>query len=498
MMIVCGSNWMIPCHSFIVSSNRLFSVSPVSLLNEKFKLLRPFKEHGFDHRLGRNLRRYMQFDRDAPGGFNFSRGSGSASNSLSRTPQLQLLKNISLPLFDVSVPLEDFGMMGVDSGDGGKMMMTSDNTLTPLPSSHLPLEVSTLNVYGMELQSPSHIRMMREAERVGKYGHLVHRKDENELVGAIGCAGDVISCSFQYPNVTLSDIGGDDDVFLEDGDPYASGATSVSALMRGSFRFVVREVKSTFPYPVVIVDELSDIPYGSNEREALEAEEGEDDDDDDYDIDYNQIPAEQLLQRCLSAMDAIVKMKINIRDTTPLEDMILESQGLESPSKQKSQVEELAAVFDVFRLELVEMNDRTMRAYAIGMMAVEIAEVSYEDRAAALITTDGAERLRMVLQIMEKQISMERAKKLAEELTSSDEETQLQVGVPSMPQWVKSIDKGTRLEYFWNEEEGWCSGIVQEKLVLGDEILMTVKFDDDGTTHRIPFTAEEKVRWRPL
>jgi len=442
----------------------------------------------------------MQFDRDAPGGFNFSRGSGSTSNSLSRTPQLQLLKNISLPLFDVSVPLEDFGMMGVDSEDGGKRMMTSDNTLTPLPSSHLPLEVSTLNVYGMELQSPSHIRMMREAERVGKYGHLVHRKDENELVGAIGCAGDVIRCSFQYPNVTLSEID-DGDMLLGDGDPYASGATSVSALMRGSFRFVVREVKSTFPYPVVIVDELSDIPYGSNEMEALDeggVEEEDDDDDDDYDIDYNQIPAEQLLQRCLSAMDAIVKMKINIRDTTPLEDMILESQGLESPSKQKSQVEELAAVFDVFRLELVEINDRTMRAYAIGMMAVEIAEASYEDRAAALITTDGAERLRMVLQIMEKQISMERAKKLAEELTSSDEETQLQVGVPSMPQWVKSIDKGTRLEYFWNEEEGWCSGIVQEKLVLGDEILMTVKFDDDGTTHRIPFTAEEKVRWRPL
>ena len=417
-------------------------------------------------------------------------------------------RNVILPILDVSEDrqMSDFGMNASpnDDEDDNDKIMTPSNTLTPLPSAHLPVELSSLNIYGIELKSPSHIRMMQEAERNGSYGHIVTRSavegGESGLIGAIGCAVDVISCVFERNS---SNSNGDND------DDSLSSVTGVTALVRGSFRFVVREVVSTFPYPVLIVDELlDDSPYGNEDHrddtekqagdDIVDDEDDDDDDDDDY-YGYDSIPCDDLPARCMSAMEALVRMKLDVPDTSPLEDMILESKGLTVSSQAKSISEEMAAVFDVFRMELVEISDRVRRCFAIGMMAVEIAELDFEQRKDALVTTNGCYRLRTVLQIMESKISMARAKKMAEQLTSTnDDEKELQVGKPSMPPWVKSIQAGTRLEYFWSENDGWCSGTVIERLDIADEILLSIKFDDDGSTHRIPFTAEEKVRWRPL
>eukprot|EP00588_Corethron_pennatum_P010095 CAMPEP_0194272934 /NCGR_PEP_ID=MMETSP0169-20130528/6381_1 /TAXON_ID=218684 /ORGANISM="Corethron pennatum, Strain L29A3" /LENGTH=429 /DNA_ID=CAMNT_0039015729 /DNA_START=214 /DNA_END=1503 /DNA_ORIENTATION=- len=420
--------------------------------------------------------------RDAPGGRVFGR---------KRITERSKLRSVTMPLLDVSIPLKDFGLLAAaaaasEEGDTINVVptsMTPSNTLTPLPSSHLPLEVSSLNVYGIELKSPSHIRMMQEAERLGIYGHLVHREVESELVGAIGCAADIVRCSYQ------SDSNKKDK---------NDGFTSVAALMRGSFRFVVKEVISTFPFPVVLVDELLDDVYGSNDVAPLAIEDDDDNDGDgDGEYDYGSIPADELPARTLAAMDAIVKMKVDVPNKSPLENVILESQGIESPSK--GEAEELAALFDVFRMELVEITDRTLRCFAIGVMATEVAELSYDQRRDVLVMTDGAARLRIVLQLMESRISMEWAKKMVQQVTAPEDEAKnLKVGKPCMPPWLKSIQEGTRLEYFWSEEEGWCSGRVLEKLILGDEVLLKINFDDDGSVHRIPFTAEEKIRWRPL
>ena len=434
----------------------------------------------------------------------FARGGYNNPNNMN-----YYRRRVTLPILDVSIEsnLTVFNYKS-SSGGGGKdssevveeeeqeeVVMNPSNTLTPLPSAHLPLDLSSLNMYGVEFKSPSHIRMMREAERNGSYGHVVVRNseegDDSGLIGAIGCAVDVMSCSFEYSN-EYEEQPQSQPQSQQEADPTATGVT---ALVRGSFRFIVREVVSTFPYPVLIVDELPDDPYAEDVDTGIDAD--HEDDDDDYG--YGNIPCNELPARCLSAMEAIVKMKLDVPDSTPLEDMILESKGLAAPSQTKSMSEELAAVFDVFRMELVEISDRTLRCFAIGMMAVEIAELEYEQRKDALVAMNGCDRLRTVLQKMESQISMARAKKLAEQLTSTDEDDQvLQVGKPSMPPWLKSIKTGTRLEYFWNEDIGWCTGTVLERLDLGDEILLSIKFDDDGTTHRIPFTAEEKVRWRPL
>mmetsp|Transcript_10432 Transcript_10432/g.15671 ORF Transcript_10432/g.15671 Transcript_10432/m.15671 type:complete len:418 (-) Transcript_10432:17-1270(-) len=413
-------------------------------------------------------------------------------------------RGVKLPILDLSVAVSDFGSDEV---------MTTSNTLTPLPSGHLPDEISTLNIYGVEFKSPSHIQMLQEAVTLGSYGHVVWRPDaakdddaeSSTLVGAIGCAVDIISCSFTAATDASLDEDEEDDEDDEDNIDITSNGTpssssAAAALMRGSFRFVVKEVVSTFPYPVVIVDELFDEDYANN-LPIMEESDDDDDDDDDYALNYNLIPPRELPSRCMQAMDALVKMQVEDKPpTSPLEDMILESQGIDiSAQNDGSDNMELAAVFDVFRSELVEFTDVSLRNFAIGMMAVEVGELSYEQRKDALATTDGSARLRMALQAMETKISMERAKKMAQQLTeSSSDEKELKVGHPAMPPWAKSINVGTRLEYFWNEDYGWCPGTVKEKLQLGDELLLTIKFDDDGSEHRISFLAEEKVRWRPL
>ena len=59
------------------------------------------------------------------------------------------------------------------------------------------------------------------------------------------------------------------------------------------------------------------------------------------------------------------------------------------------------------------------------------------------------------------------------------------------------MSEGTRLEYFWNEEFGWCEGVVVgDPVKIVDELIVTVRFED-GETHKLPFRADEKVRWRP-
>jgi hypothetical protein len=73
----------------------------------------------------------------------------------------------------------------------------------------------------------------------------------------------------------------------------------------------------------------------------------------------------------------------------------------------------------------------------------------------------------------------------------------LKVGQPQLPKWALQITKGTKLEYFWNEDYGWCSGVVTEDPVtIVDEILLTIRFED-SETHKLPRTAEDKIRRRP-
>lgn len=306
----------------------------------------------------------------------------------------------------------------------------------------------------------------------------------------------------------------------------------VNVLTRGSFRFIVKSVVSIFPFPVVIVDELLDDEDNSiaqtqnyefyqtsttDDQTEMDDEDEEydyddDEDDDDYDI-YEHLSPAEITSRTLQAMDAYVQMKLAEPPKTLLEQSILKDAGVPVSVIKSTEAtnEEMAAVFQIFKQELVDIaTTPAERRYAIAFIAAEIASINNEQRAKALITTDSVQRLKDILNVLESKISMERAKKMANEISdwggSSDGTSgsadlgggqELKVGKPPLPKWADSIKKGMMLEYFWNEEWGWCECEVEDVFKILDEVIVTVRFLSDGEAHKLPITGEDKVRWRP-
>jgi predicted DNA-binding protein YlxM (UPF0122 family) len=367
----------------------------------------------------------------------------------------------------------------------------ADKIITPLPSSHLPNELRTIHLYGMELRRPIHKMLVEHAiehptaggdDRL--FGHLVTtqgRNDDDSLVGVIGCTAEIlINAKEANPENAGSDLG--DDV-------------PITVLCRGSFRFRVREVIKTFPYPVAIVDEFVDDEVSLS---ASNKDEVDDDDDDPY----ATLDTPDLVRRIFVGLRSIINQKLQKTSMSPLEQAILQDSGVNvaNAEVEKSQAEEMAAVLEVFQSSLIDIAPMPVdRYFAIGMMAAEMADFDNVLREELLCMTDGVARLRLVLEEVERKVSLNQAKKVADETTDKVDEIQkdLKVGQPELPKWAKSLSDGTRVEYFWNEEYGWCSGVVvgqTEKIV--DEIIVTVRFDD-GEVHRLPLTADEKIRWRP-
>ena len=464
--------------------------------------------------------------------------------------------------------------------DGNKK---DDQIILPLPSAHLPVELSTLNIYGVNLVSASQKRMMEEAKVTpivkptgeamrqpmqvskGLYGHIIptlndnkKKKDDSDddtgLVGSIGCAVEVIASGSPKISDGINDT---------DNAP-------VAVLTRGAFRFVVKEIISTFPYPVAIVDEFvdddildqslnplnderiqnegsimdDDDEYEDEYEYEDEDDEEEDDDYDDYSDMYESIPTSEITSRTLQAMKSYINILLTQTKSntpkTPLEQMILENAGISTTDLQAQQAtaEEMAALFQVLTQELFEMNSPSRRRYAIAFIAAEIAALSNDLRTKILFMTDSVQRLKLILSVLESKISMERAKQMAQQLSngadsllsgpsfsSTDNEgdsgsiddngsadsndgdrgdlldnslsggKDLKVGTPTLPKWADQIRPGTRVEYFWNEEYGWCPGVVEDVFKVLDEVIVTVRFDDDEV-HKLPITPEDKVRWR--
>ena len=506
-------------------------------------------------------------------------------------------------------PLRCITLPILDATDGSSTLLNAQ-TIVPLPSAHLPDELTTLNLYGFEVSAPVHKMLIDESiktagvyvaeagdmpqVRPGSYGHLV-AVCGNSLVGSIGCAVDVVMATpAASPGLDIEremdgmigaaargdfsardrgSTSGDDEDDDEDETEQRrgeEGEESLVVLVRGSFRFVVTEVIRTIPYLVAVVDELRDDEPGAaaaatadegtapakeveeevadstEQPSSMSATEGifyndfeeigstfaqdeqypeegsdlnaqsvvgpsdedddEEDDDDDDDI-YSDLSTQELVQRSMAAMKAIVDQKMqsatDSAGMTPLEKSILEDAGMPIPNKdaQLSQAEEYGAVLEIFRTELIDICPTPKDVYfAVGMLTAEMADANNEMRAKCLTTTDGVDRMRMILRLAEDRINKVAAQRLTEQITEevSADERDLTVGTAEIPQWAYQIKKGTRVSYFWNENEGWCKGYVAEEPVkIGYELIIAVTFDDDGSTHKLPFLAEEKVRWRP-
>ena len=115
-----------------------------------------------------------------------------------------LRRDVQLPLLDLVTNLGE----ETDSDNVEKLIQ-------PLPSSHLPDDLSTLNLYGMQLSLPLHQKVVDAAIDLGEgaateagegvrercFGHLAYKPppgddddadNSNSLIGAIGCAAQVL------------------------------------------------------------------------------------------------------------------------------------------------------------------------------------------------------------------------------------------------------------------------------------------------------------------
>lgn len=409
--------------------------------------------------------------------------------------QAQALKrrNVTLPLLDLTKSTSS-------------LPSTTSNIITPLPSSHLPLELSTLHIYGMELKAAIYKMMIhdtlakfapkissssitfqedifgRDGTQEPMYGHLIGKimsddksddeknkngaDESNSIVGCIGCASEII-LSTPSDSVQIETLEEDDNVmtYNDFNDVVADNVKSIfddgntedsviTVLTKGSFRFVVKEVIQTFPYPIAIVDELLDddcdsslsnqryrdikekdgeeVDDGNNDDNNDNNEEDEDEDEeDDFDMYANLTPSE-LMQRTLSAMKAIVDQKLDTKPKTmsPLELSILEQKGMSSDaamamaSMQKDHAEEMAAIFDVFTSSLLDIApSKTERYYSVAMLAAEFGGLDNDVRREILLTVDGVNRLRIVLEALEKKISLVQAKKLTADIVEKSDES---------------------------------------------------------------------------
>ncbi|KAL7531712.1 hypothetical protein ACHAXR_004191 [Thalassiosira sp. AJA248-18] len=389
----------------------------------------------------------------------------------------------------------------------------------PLPNTHLPPELTTASLYELKLNVPIHRSVIQEAissagstssspivEEGCCYGHVVYKPDNADgLVGAIGCASEILI--------------GAPSAMKDEGNMDRDDSGALFVLARGSYRFRVKEIVKSIPYPIAIVDEILDGDMQDETGKNVDDEEEEEDSDI-----YDTIPSKELIKQIFQCLDKILKAQAEESATplSPLEKSILEDASSSNPMAQAIQrvfdAEERLAVFQTFTSSLLDIapGERD-RMFAVAMMAGELANLPSDIRVKMLVTMDGVARLRIVLRALSTMVSMDSAKKITKSLSlggggdgdginidskslqeAEDAQKQLKVGTPSLPPWANQIKKGVRVEYYWNEEEEWCLGTVHDDPVkIMDEIIISVKFDDDGSVHKLVFRGDEKARWRP-
>jgi hypothetical protein len=376
-------------------------------------------------------------------------------------------------------------------------------------------------------QSPSPLASHVEAESTAL---------DHGLVGAIGCAVQIL-------DTTNDDM--DTDI----------ASSSSSIWCQGRFRFKVQRIVQSEPHTVALVTKLYD-NHNVNDDDDIESagnatrgvtttttdhhvqQVNPDDDNEDeyeYDTHFNALTPDELEQRTLQAMQASVNQQLAqaqervahpelwLLDET-IRDKFLAPSSLSSSSsssssaqalvdaaeRQLATAQEFTAAWHLFQT-LLQSNiwpTPSERQYAIGIMAAELCRLDDATlRQRWLVTTNPLERLRSVCAHAERAVAWLRARQVAQSIATTkatsnvdNDQQDLTVGTPSLPHsWVRTMAAGARVEYFWNVEHGWCRGtVVSDPVYVVSEYILTVRFDDDGSTHALPLTADEKARWRPL
>lgn len=364
---------------------------------------------------------------------------------------------------------------------------------------------------------------------------------KHPAIGAIGCAVQVLYNAAIMDNDEYKkglNIDGTSNDDTADGSKtkktkkkkpirYNTPSTSKTVLCRGLFRFIVRDIKQTIPYTVAFVEELQD----GTANDVLETTSPIPESNSMLNETYTNMTTTELMQRTLQSMQFVIdRMMENAiqssnQPLTPLEESILQDNGMIHQQQQVvndilETAQEYNNMWNVFCSSLVDMTP-SERYYAIPFMAAEMCHFSNTIRRRMLVTTDPIERLRIACQaaaaaatsttrsMIQKNPVVSTSSIDSGIGSSSSSATttggvvvtsqSLNVGTPKLPSWSQKIKKGTILEYYWNDDYGWCRGqVIEDPLrIVPDEIVLTMHFPDDDSTHRLPFSAEEKVRWRP-
>jgi Lon protease-like protein len=293
------------------------------------------------------------------------------------------------------------------------------------------------------------------------------------LVGAIGCISHIVRI--------LDDQGGH----------RQNHSKPLHVLCMGGMRFRVREIVESGPHPVAIIDEVFDSC-------------------DDVDLDKNS-DCRQLLIQLITTAKEFLSCDSSILGDAPAEAwnafLLAVTPRVATPEKT-----------NIFR-------------YSLAFIVAELMGANDAFRRKLVECTNGNERMRLVLECLEHKIEMLRGKAPSGANEESDATRQL-VGAKKMqidlgqstrtatedlpgfgkiaallghesrlediPVWVQALlRKGSRIEYYWNNECRWCSGTVQGDVAyFVNGLAVPIRFDDDTTVRILPLSGLDLIRWR--
>ncbi len=321
------------------------------------------------------------------------------------------------------------------------------------------------------------------------FGHVAYVKgtSSSSLVGSIGCVSEILAVARNIDDPPQEEGTARMMEFLLPQELLNDDLKDWIVLSRGNFRFIVKKMIQTYPFPIALVDELVDgvdpkellqqqqvtDTYQEEDQETKDQKDDssdndssvieyndfddfqffddsalssstevdnhnhEDDEDDEIDDDplYPDLDESQVLQRLVSSVNKMLQKDVDAASENSsvslLEKSIMEQYNVSNKAR-RAKAEENLATWQVFLSELLDIApSKGERQYKVSMMAAELGQVSNEVRTKMLKSTDTVWRMRYVLQQIEQSMSMAQAKKLTQDIVKKTDEPYKELKVNS-------------------------------------------------------------------
>ena len=325
---------------------------------------------------------------------------------------------------------------------------------------------------------PTHVRMVEEAEsRGGYFGHCLVAGDGPLPTIGLGDGAGMVRVGTAGVAARLTDVQWGE----------SSGSRVATATVTPGIRFVVDEVTRTFPYPCGKIRPLRDAPPA--DAAAATALEGE----------------------VEAALERLLELSLKMEEKGP--EAAEAAEALSAPR----------ALLDEHKQRVLggEYTDVTERLEAFSLRVCALVQLEHADAAAAVGTTDAAERLALVAAALRDAVgelsTLAALDQIAPATSAARSEAAAADAAFTTPSGFTPMDiplgkkdageaaaeelpEGSRVEFWWNEEWGWCAATVRRTLRTGGGVLLhTLEFDEDGTREDCRLTfGDGNRRWRPV